>query len=42
MLVDMDAEAVGQLPHLTLQVVLQVVVVQVDDVELVGGFAERL
>ena len=32
MLVDMDAEAGGQLPHLALQVVLQVVVVQVDDV----------
>src|SRR4051794_14242318 len=41
-LVDADAEAGGQLPHLALQVVLQVVVVQVDDVELVGGVAEGL
>jgi hypothetical protein len=41
-LVDTDAEAGGQLPHLALQVVLQVVVVQVDDVELTGGVAERL
>src|SRR4051795_6063210 len=37
-----DAEAGGQLPHLPLQVVLQVVVVQVHDVEVVGGVAKRL
>src|SRR4051812_26702847 len=41
-LVYADAEAGGQLPHLPLQVVLQVVVVKVDDVEVVGGVAEGL
>ena len=42
MLVDVDAEARGQLAHLPLQVGLQVVVVQVHDVEIVGGIPERL
>src|SRR3954469_20295825 len=37
-----DAEAGGQLPHLPLEVVLEVVVVKVHDVEVVGGVAERL
>ena len=40
-LVDVDAEPEGQLPHLPVQVGLQVVVVQVHDVEI-GGVAERL
>ena len=42
MLVDVDAEACGQLAHLPLEVGLQVVVVQVHDVEIVGGVPERL
>src|SRR3954447_27056475 len=37
-----DAEAGGQLPHLPLEVVLEVVVVKVHDVEVVGGVAKRL
>jgi hypothetical protein len=41
-LVDVDAEARGQLPHLSLQVGLQVVVVQAHDVEIAGGVPERL
>src|SRR4051812_24254477 len=41
-LVYADAGAGGQLPHLPLQVVLQVVVVQVHDIEVVGGVAKRL
>jgi hypothetical protein len=41
-LVDVDAEVRGQLPHLPLQVGRQVVVVQGHDVEIVAGVAEGL
>src|SRR6478736_7267248 len=41
-LVDVDAEARGHLPHLPLQVGLQVVVVHIHDVEIAGGVPERL
>src|SRR5215469_6574082 len=41
-LVDVDAEARGHLPHLSLQVGLKVVVVQIHDVEIVAGVPERL
>src|SRR4051812_299796 len=40
--VDVDAEAGGQLPHLSVQVRFQLVVVQGYDVEVVGGVAEGL
>src|SRR5690348_830677 len=41
-LVDVDAQARGQLPHLPLQVGLQVVVMHIHDVEIAGGVPERL